>query len=190
MEESLGFKSVDEFSDYLKGYVDLSSWGVNGAKSPAELYKELRDGDSGLVTEKNGLLRLTWPLFVDVSYRNQNVDYSCFEAENKKGKFRNLPGTSAEKRQANEKIDDAIRRTYEEEIVPSFYKSRLSLKDSTLNFERDWQENTSARSYPGLQTRSLNTLYLLQVAPNQGLPQPLELVEKNGTSKFDWKVNG
>lgn len=187
-EELLTFRSADEFRDYLKGFVDVSRWGVDGAKSPAELWKELREGDSGLVREENGLLRLTWPIFIDILYENQGTAYKAYETASKKGKFRDLPGTFAEKRHANEDSNDAIRRTYIEEINRSLPQSGLSLKNSQLSFQNEWEENTGARSYPGLQTRSVNTLYALQLSPDQGVPKPFILVEDNGTSKFDWKV--
>ena len=91
MSENTGFKSLSQFTEYLSQYVDVNSWGVGGAKSPAELWNELREGDSGLIKEDNGILRLTWPIFIDVLYHNQGTNYHCFEAENKKGKFRPLP---------------------------------------------------------------------------------------------------
>ncbi|HUD19083.1 MAG TPA: hypothetical protein VMR81_01390 [Patescibacteria group bacterium] len=187
-EDFLGFKSLDQFRDYLRSYVDIGPWGANGAKSPTELYQEILEGDSGLVRMEHGLLRLTWPIFIDVSYHNRGVHFKCFEAENKKGKHRDLPGTYAEKRHANESMDAAIRRTYEEEIEPSFHNSGLSLSNSSLDFEREWEENTGARSYPGLQTKSINTLFTLHVVQDQGTPKPFVLIEANGTSKFDWKV--
>lgn len=188
MSELTGFKSLDQFTEYLNQYVDLGSWGVGGAKSPAELWEELHKGDSGLVKEDNGILRLTWPIFIDVLYQDQGTDFHCYEATSKKGKFRDLPGTYAEKRQANEDLDEAISRTYDEEINNSLPQSGLSLKDSSLGFQKKWEENTGARSYPGLQTKSINTLFALNLAPNQGEPKPFILVEKNGITKFDWEV--
>lgn len=188
MSELTGFKSLSQFQEYLSQYVDVNSWGVVGAKSPADLWKELLEGDSGLAKEDNGILRLTWPIFIDVLYQNQDTNYHCYEAENKKGKFRDLPGTYAEKRHANEDLNDAIRRTYDEEINDSLPKSGLSLRGSSLNFQNEWEENTGARSYPGLQTKSINTLFALNLTPNQGVPKPFTLVERNGVTKFDWKV--
>jgi len=66
--------------------------------------------------------------------------------------------------------------------------SGLSLAGAKLDIQNEWEENTGARSYPGLQTKSINTLLSLNVSPNQGIPKPFVLVERNGTSKFAWKV--
>ena len=179
-------KSSDHLAAYLSGYnIPLDRWGKDGKKSVGELYEELKGGDCVLTIE-NGVVRCTWPLFIDVIYTDQGINYKCVETQNKKGKRRNLPGTYAEKRLAGENIQTSIARTFREEILPSLPKSGISLNNHSLTRGNQWEEITEAHSYPGLKNKSLNTLFSLIPLPNQGTPKDFTLVESNGTSQFSW----
>lgn len=187
-DERQTFESIERFNAYLNRFVNTSSWGTGSAKSVEDLFHEIKVGDCGLVAEGRGILRITYPLFIDVFYRNGSDKFHCFEKQSKKGIYRNLPGTFAEKMHTNEDMFTAIKRTLEEEVKPSLPGSGLSLNNNQLMYGETWDENTGARSYPGLQTLSRNTKYNLVLAPDQGMPRPFVLQEANGESKFDWEI--
>lgn len=189
VEALVRFKSVDQFRDYLKGYIDTSSWGQGNAKTADDLWSELKSGESGIVQEGNGILRITWPIFISVLYQNQGVLFELFEVKqifHKDGRerVRSLPASIGEKGTSKDKPYNVAQKAIKEELEG---KIPLSLRNSRLKQVNQWQEFEMARSYPNLQTRSNNVMFALNLMPNQGDPQPFTLHEAKKDSEFNWR---
>ena len=191
MKETLkGTRSFDEFMDCLRNCVDITTWGQGGAKTVEDLWNEVLAGESRIVPKKNGILRMTWPIFLNVLYIDQGTLFEMYEArqifrEDGRERIRDLPGSIGEKGTSKDKPEDVVRKAIKEELDG---KIPLSLENSKVRLLRKWTEREIARSYPGLATQSNKVLFELNLMPNQGYPKSFILQESKKYTFFDWRI--
>ncbi len=134
----------------LEHHIPLSSWGIGEAKTLADLYSEIRHGESQLIVEKNGtLVREVGIVKIDIFYKDEVGTYRLAEdyQEFYDGRRRNFKQDCpvGEKMKPNETPIQAFERALREELaitrpIPGrATKTRITTKIS--------------KSYPGLLSR-------------------------------------
>ena len=157
--------------------VDANAFGVNGAKSLADLAIEVERGETVLALDDvtnapRRDVRVLRLLVTDEAKRpNQVLVEARQEWESGRVRYRNTP--LSEKLLGNEDWRDAVRRAVDEELGGAIDATQFSLKVDESSVRRTEVDRESL-SYPGLSSRYAMFTVTCEV---KGLPEPTTPVE-------------
>ena len=156
--------------------VDANAFGVNGAKSLADLAIEVERGETTLALDDvtnapRRDVRVLRLLVTDETWPGQVLVEARQEWESGRVRYRNTP--LSEKLLGNEDWRDAVRRAVDEELGGAIDATQFSLKVDESSVRRTEVDRESL-SYPGLSSRYAMFTVTCEV---KGLPEPTTPVE-------------
>lgn len=139
------FNSIEELEYWLKQKgIDVKSWGVDGAKSLQNLWRELKSGDASL--QETPPLRIVHVVQIHIHRGNHILLETIQEMADGQKRYRNQP--PAEKMKANEHYLDAASRGLYEEL--GILRDQITF-DQSSHFSRTLISESP--SYPGLDSQ-------------------------------------
>ena len=190
MSEKIATPPTITVEDLLRRHnVPIHSWGIGDAKTLAQLIKEINGGDSRLVVDDEGIVRMLQTITIDISstapsgvtYRlvEDRQEFDDGRVRTRRGRMR---GSIGEKmKSTDEHPIDAARRGLREELGIT--------EEIPLKYLEMIDEDRESRSYPGL--RSRYELHLFSGIIPSHLFIPEGYTEKNDdlsmTTFFVWE---
>lgn len=183
-------KSVKALRALLQRHrIDYGSWGTGYTKTPQQLMKEIRSGESVLIVKRGVLVRQVRHAQANISCLIDGVPHRLVEVrqEFSNGTVRHRKGADrsiSEKIRANESPRDAmIRGIYEELGIADFAGIGL-VRDSRRPRKR---RSDSAESYPNLAVEHVEFLFTWSMLALWVRPEGYVEVQKRKTTHFAWK---
>lgn len=176
MSSELHLKSLAELTAQLVcNGINLETWGLDGYKSPEELFHEIQAGESLLTHDGQSLVR-------DVKFSAAEVFFKSSEGVLRLREIRenknSLGFSVSEKIQKNETPCEAMVRGIEEE---------LSLTGVSPQYTgcRIWKSDSA--SYPGLKAQYTCYTYELWLRPEEFCQEGYREEKKGRTRRFLWE---
>ncbi len=185
-EKEFEILTIEKLEKDLKNAgVDTSSWGKGEAKTLSHLYKELKDGGSQLVTDKDGeLLRIVTYVGVDVFYKSpEGKSYRLKEDKqvfnDGRVRSRNYGHAVSEKIKYDENPELAAVRGIKEE---------LGLEDDIeVSLVSRNEERLTSSSYPGLLSQYIGYKFTAYLNQEQFNPNGYQEVQEDKITYFVWE---
>lgn len=178
--------TVERLADLLVTTgVDISTWGTGGAKTVAQLLKEMREGESQVTFHPEaGVHRAVRIAWVDVLYLDlQGNIFQLVEdrQEYRDGRHRKrqLPSSLGEKFKPGENPDDAAVRALHEELGVSTFKSLHEIGQE--------QELYVPDSYPGLATNYETYSFVAMLDDASFNPDGYIELQADKTNYYTWE---
>lgn len=178
-------RSIDELTSYLKSEgIQLDNWGTGNAKTVANLFRELSEGEVFLVKTPEGLVRKLAAANVRVYFQEANGQVLYLKEQKqifKDGRERirdHMTWSIAEKIHPGEDILAAVKRALQEELNITD-EIVLIGKGRTVN-------NVNSFSYPGIKSQYVSHAFEAFLSLSQFKPNGYIEEQVDKTSYWQW----
>ena len=175
-----------EVADLLASFeIGTSAWGTGAAKTVADLAREVAQGESVLVDDEAGLVRVVSGIAMDVLAERDGVRYRLIEDRqeltNGIVKRRGLSTSLGEKIKTGESIEQVAARALSEELGIDASSVDIDITDDIAMNDRH------SSSYPGLTTLTILRYVRVRIGQDQFVADGYVEIQPNKSTYFVWQ---